>query len=167
MPSLALFEAAIRIVNASDRAYHHVSKSVQKKIWESKTIYINLHVKDRLKWNSYRLLSFITPYRQHQNTYCTRATNALYTIKQEMLKRDMKWSSTILKDCCGDVSKLDNYRAITISCVISKVFELCICDKFGEFLYSLAIHCNLASRIGCQNTIFAMQQTVKYFTERV
>ena len=42
----------------------------------------------------------------------------------------------LLKDRYGDVSKLDNCRAITISCVISKVFELCICDKFGEFLYS-------------------------------
>jgi len=50
----------------------------------------------------------------------------------------------LLIDRCGDVSKLDNYRAITISCVISKVFELCICDKLANFY--IAIHCSLASR---------------------
>jgi len=72
----------------------------------------------------------------------------------------------LLKDRCGDVSKLDNYRAVTISCVISKVFELCICDKFGEFLYSHPLQFGFKKGIGCQNAIFAMQQTVNYFTER-
>ena len=74
----------------------------------------------------------------------------------------------LLKDRCGDVSKLDNYRAIrpTISCVISEVFELCICDKFGEFLYSHPLQFGFKKGIGCQNAISAMQQTVKYFTER-
>jgi len=30
---------------------------------------------------------------------------------------------------CG-IEHIDNYRAITISSVISKVFELCVHDKF-------------------------------------
>ena len=42
----------------------------------------------------------------------------------------------ILKDRLGDVSSLDNYRAITISNIISKVFESCLLDKFGDFLTS-------------------------------
>ena len=41
-----------------------------------------------------------------------------------------------LKDRHGDIGKLDNYRGITISSVISKVFEVCMCSKFGEFLTS-------------------------------
>ena len=42
----------------------------------------------------------------------------------------------ILKDRLGDVCSLDNYRAITISNIISKVFESCLLEKFGDFLTS-------------------------------
>jgi len=61
----------------------------------------------------------------------------------------------LLKDRYGDVSKLDNCRAITISCVISKVLR-----------YSHPLLFGFKKGIWCQNAIFAMQQTVKYFTER-
>jgi len=36
-----------------------------------------------------RLSSFITPYKQHKNTYYTHTMNAIYTIKRKMQKRDM------------------------------------------------------------------------------
>ena len=32
----------------------------------------------------------------------------------------------LIKDSLGDATKLDNYRAITLGCVISKIFECCI-----------------------------------------
>ena len=39
----------------------------------------------------------------------------------------------LLKDRLADASKVDNYRAITLSSIISKVFELCVLDKCKEF----------------------------------
>ena len=39
----------------------------------------------------------------------------------------------LIKDRLGDVSSLDNYRAITISSVISKAFELTVRNKFSDF----------------------------------
>ena len=40
----------------------------------------------------------------------------------------------LVKDKHGDTSSSDNYRGITISPVISHVFEVCLLNKFGSFL---------------------------------
>ena len=42
----------------------------------------------------------------------------------------------LIKDRLGDATKLDNYRGITLSCVISKIFEFCVSSKYGNFLTS-------------------------------
>ena len=42
----------------------------------------------------------------------------------------------LIKDRLGDATKLDNYRAITLSCVVSKIFEFCVSCKYGNFLTS-------------------------------
>ena len=39
----------------------------------------------------------------------------------------------LIKDKGGNVNDSANYREITISRVISKIFELCLMDKFNEF----------------------------------
>ena len=41
----------------------------------------------------------------------------------------------LVKDKHDDLSSSDNYRVITVSPVISKVFELCFLHKFNSFLY--------------------------------
>jgi len=40
----------------------------------------------------------------------------------------------LIKDKNGDVCNSDNYRGITVSSVISKLFEYCLMSKFGSFL---------------------------------
>jgi len=71
----------------------------------------------------------------------------------------------ILKDRLGDVSSLDNYRAITISNIISKVFESCLLEKFGDFLTSHDLQFGFKKGLGCQNAIFTVQQVTSYFTK--
>ena len=61
---------------------------------------------------------------------------------------------------------LNNYRAITVSCVISKVFELCITNKFKDLLCSHPLQFGFKKGSGCQNAIFTMQQCINYFTQR-
>jgi len=70
----------------------------------------------------------------------------------------------ILKDRLGDVSSLD-YRAITISNIISKVFESCLLEKFGDFLTNHALQFGFKKGLGCQNAIFTVQQVTSYFTK--
>ena len=43
---------------------------------------------------------------------------------------------SLVKDKHGDLSSSDNYRGITISPVLSKVFELCLFNKHEQFLVS-------------------------------
>ena len=38
----------------------------------------------------------------------------------------------IVKDPAGDITDVDNYRGITLSPVISKMFEYCVMGKFHE-----------------------------------
>ena len=40
---------------------------------------------------------------------------------------------SIVKDKKGDLSDKDNYRPIAITCVTSKILELLIISKYGEF----------------------------------
>jgi len=40
----------------------------------------------------------------------------------------------LVKDRCGDVSKLANYRAISLSPVFAKLLEACLSGKFGVLL---------------------------------
>jgi len=71
----------------------------------------------------------------------------------------------ILRDRLGDVSSFDNYRAITISNIIFKVFEFCLLDKFGDFLTSHDLQFGFKKGLGCQNAIFTVQQVTSYFTK--
>jgi len=40
----------------------------------------------------------------------------------------------LIKDKSGDLSSVENYRPITLSPVISKIFESVLVIKYGEFL---------------------------------
>ena len=42
----------------------------------------------------------------------------------------------VVKDQCADLCSADNYRPVTLSPVVSKVFEHCVLQKYGDMLYS-------------------------------
>ena len=42
----------------------------------------------------------------------------------------------VVKDQCADLCSADNYRPVTLSAVVSKVFEHCVLQKYGDMLYS-------------------------------
>jgi len=72
----------------------------------------------------------------------------------------------ILKDRLGDVSSLDNYRAITVSNTIAKVFELCLLRKFGDFVTRRRLQFGFKKGVGCSNAVFSLQQVTSNFTKR-
>ena len=72
----------------------------------------------------------------------------------------------LLKDRLGDVSSLDNYRAITISSIISKVFEITVRNKFSDFFASHELQFGFKKNLGCQNAVFTVQQVANYFNQR-
>jgi hypothetical protein len=72
----------------------------------------------------------------------------------------------LVKDKRGDICNSDNYRGITVSPVLTKIFELCLLHKFERFFYTNDLQFGFKKKIGCNPAIYSVQQVVKYFTVR-
>ena len=72
----------------------------------------------------------------------------------------------ILKDKRGDLTSLDNYRPITLSPVISKIFESVLLIKYGDYQYSDDRQFGFKKSMGCRIAIFAVRNIINYFNER-
>ena len=72
----------------------------------------------------------------------------------------------LVKDRNGPTDKLNNYRGITLSPVISKLFELCLSDKFNQYLFSHRLQFGFKQGSGCSSAIFVVQQVIEYYTQR-
>ena len=72
----------------------------------------------------------------------------------------------LVKDRNGSHDKLSNYRGITLSPVISKLFEVCLSEKFSQFLSSHRLQFGFKRGSGCSSAIFVVQQVVQYYTQR-
>jgi len=69
----------------------------------------------------------------------------------------------ILKDKLGDVSSVDNYRPITISPVISKIFEYCLLFQFEGALESSYLQFGFKNNSSCSHAIFLLKEVTDYF----
>jgi hypothetical protein len=72
----------------------------------------------------------------------------------------------LLKNKHGDASKLDMYRAITLSAVMSKLFEYVLLSLFGDSLVSDNLQFGFKKDSSCSHALFTFGETVKYFTSR-
>jgi exonuclease III len=72
----------------------------------------------------------------------------------------------LIKDRTGDSSSLNNYRAITLIPVLSKLFECIILDVCDEYLSSDDRQFGFKKDLGCGNAIFAVRSTMDYFNDR-
>ena len=60
-------------------------------------------------------------------------------------------------------ASIKDFRGITISPVISKVFELCLVELFGEFLSSSSFQFGFKKGKGCRDIIYTLSETINYF----
>ena len=60
----------------------------------------------------------------------------------------------LLKCKPGDASQLDMYRGITLSSVLSKLFESVLLDLFGLFLTSSDLQFGFKKNLGCSHALF-------------
>jgi len=72
----------------------------------------------------------------------------------------------IVKDKSGDLASVENYRPITLSPVISKIFESVLVLKYGSFLNVNDRQFGFRRYIGCSNAIFVLRNVIEYFNER-
>jgi len=72
----------------------------------------------------------------------------------------------LIKDRCGDLSKMSNYRGISLSPVISKLFEVCLSSKFSDYLLTHNLQFGFKKNSSCASAVYVVQQSVDYFTSR-
>ena len=72
----------------------------------------------------------------------------------------------IIKDKRGDCTSLSNYRPITISSTISKIFEYLLLNHFSSFLVSDPLQFGYKLHTGCSNAIFLLRRVIQHFNER-
>lgn len=63
------------------------------------------------------------------------------------------------------IQKLDNFRGITLSPIISKVFEHSILFLFGKYLKTNDRQFGFKEKLGCANAIFCVRNVVDYFVD--
>jgi len=82
---------------------------------------------------------------------------------------DFRFSVTfpIPKGSKNSVSKCSNdYSGISISTIISKIYEYCLLDKLKSFLNISPLQFGFNEGVGCTQVIHTLQKTVDYFIER-
>jgi len=62
----------------------------------------------------------------------------------------------IIKDRLRDTSDVTNYRGITLSAVISKLFEYCAMEKYYEFFPISDLQFGFIEKLGCSRAMFAL-----------
>ena len=72
----------------------------------------------------------------------------------------------IVKDKNGDLKSSENYRPITLSSMISKVFELYLLEKFSNYLDTDSLQFGFKKKLGCRNALFALRCVLQYYNQR-
>ena len=69
----------------------------------------------------------------------------------------------LMKDKNGDASSFDNFRGITISCAISKLFEYAVIVKYSALFVTDNLQFGFKNGIGCNDALFTVKSTIDYF----
>jgi len=59
---------------------------------------------------------------------------------------------------------MDNYRAITISPVLSKIFQNCFLSRFGSYFVTSDLQCGFKYKVGSNDALSVLCNTVEYVT---
>jgi len=72
----------------------------------------------------------------------------------------------LIKDKNGNVNDVSNYRGITLSPIICKLFELMIMSLCNDSLQTDALQFGFKDKIGTADAIFIMKLAINHFTDR-
>jgi len=70
----------------------------------------------------------------------------------------------LLKNNNLDNSIASNYRGITLSSHISKLFEMCILDIDSVYFTTSDLQMGFKKKIGCAHALYTVRSVVDYFT---
>ena len=71
----------------------------------------------------------------------------------------------VIQDGLGKEDDVNNYRAVTISSSVSKLFEMCLLRLLSDFLTTSDLQFGFKKGLGCRDAIFSLQFVVEYFVK--
>ena len=71
----------------------------------------------------------------------------------------------IIKDNSGSHSDVSNYRGITISPIISKIFEHVLKSVFSEFLFTSSHQFGFKKKNSTTHSLYCLRETINYYVE--
>ena len=92
--------------------------------------------------------------------------NIMIDIGYVPLSFGRSYTVPILKNNCniyGKTVTVDDFRGVSISPVISKVFEHCILDRYGALLDSSDNQFGFKKNLGCANAVYVLRSIVDYY----
>jgi len=72
----------------------------------------------------------------------------------------------LVKDKTGNINDVNYYRGITLSPIISKLFEVVLLSLSSAALETDCLQFGFKEKIGTTDAIFTLNSTVKYFVDR-
>ena len=71
----------------------------------------------------------------------------------------------LIKDKIGYVNDINNYRIITLSPIIAKLFEMVVLSICDEYFVTDPLQFGFKRNMGCSDAIFALRCTIEQFTQ--
>jgi len=71
------------------------------------------------------------------------------------------------KNLSGPMNSVDAYRCITVSPVLSKVFEKCLLEKLQNYLSSSTLQFGFKKKMSCSHAIYTLSTSVDYFANNL
>jgi len=72
----------------------------------------------------------------------------------------------LVKDKTGNFNDVNNYRGITLSPVISKLFEIVLLEICDDVLHTDSLQFGFKEKVGSVDAIFTLRSTIEYFINR-
>jgi len=72
----------------------------------------------------------------------------------------------VIKNADGDSGSVDNYRGITLSPVLSKLFEMCMLLRLSTFLKSSDLQFGFKENYSCAHAIYIVKEVLNYFNKQ-
>jgi len=64
----------------------------------------------------------------------------------------------VVKDRLGNLCVSDNYRPVTVSPFVSKIFEYCVLHKFKKVFESDSLQFGFKKNLSCSHALFVLSQ---------
>ena len=69
----------------------------------------------------------------------------------------------LVKDMGGDLTSLNNFRGITLSPTMSKIFEMCLISLFEDYLLTHDLQVGFKKNLGCNHALYMLRSVIEHY----